>query len=695
MKVRAKILTLLFVALLMVSNAKGEIIFIDADANGANDGSSWADAYNYLQDALAVSQYGDEIWVAEGIYTPAGPVTPAPPGQSSNPDPANGAIGVSVDIALSWIAGDRATSYDIYFGTSNLPPFVRNQTATTLYPIGMSYKTTYYWRINSVNVWGKSTGAVWSFTTGESPQPPPPMNWSNGTIEEIASVGRTATFMLKNGVAIRGGYAGFGEPDPNARDIDLYKTILCGDIGTAGDSSDNCYHVVTADGVDETAVLDGFIITCGFANQGSGGGMLNNQSNPTVTNCTFSGNDAISGGGMANLSSSPTLTNCNFINNKAHSMGAGLCNRYSNPRLTNCSFSENSVEYDGAGMVNVQSSPTLISCTFTGNSAAYGGGINNSTGIPSMRNCIFSGNSANYGGGIYNGDSSPSMTNCIFSGNRAKLGGGGIYVWVGFSGPGGGCYMTNPCNMTLINCTFAENLAECGMALFCGSCGGLFPSNVRIANCILRDGGEEIWNDDGSTITIAYSDVESGWPGEGNIDADPCFIDPGCWYNGGVWVDGDYHLLEDSPCINAGDPNHPYDPNETDLDGNPRVIGGRIDMGAYEYVLPILANIRIIPRTISLASSGKWIATFLWLPEDYDVADIDPNSILLENEIEPERFLVNEEQQVAMVRFNQSEVQGILDAGEVELTITGQLTDKILFEATDVIKAVDGGSKNN
>jgi hypothetical protein len=116
-------------------------------------------------------------------------------------------------------------------------------------------------------------------------------------------------------------------------------------------------------------------------------------------------------------------------------------------------------------------------------------------------------------------------------------------------------------------------------------------SSPTITNCILwGNRPQEIFNDDYSNTVITYSNVQGGWAGVGNIENDPCFVEPGYWDPNGTpddanddfWVDGDYHLFEDSPCIDAGDPNYIAGPNETDLDGNPRVVNGRIDMGAYE-----------------------------------------------------------------------------------------------------------------
>jgi len=116
-------------------------------------------------------------------------------------------------------------------------------------------------------------------------------------------------------------------------------------------------------------------------------------------------------------------------------------------------------------------------------------------------------------------------------------------------------------------------------------------------------------------------------------------------------------------------------------------------MGAYE--TPILAEVRIIPRTINLVSKGNRLTCYIWLPEQYNVADIDPNSVLLENEVEPERFQLSEDKQAAIARFSREKVDAILNIGKVELIITGQLIDGTLFEARDVIRVIEKGRNKN
>ena len=187
-----------------------------------------------------------------------------------------------------------------------------------------------------------------------------------------------ASFQLMNGVTIKGGYvAQFsshrGQTD--VRDINQYESILSGDLNADDNPElfdidnvkDNSYRVITASETDETAVLDGFTIT------GSGisarmtitpydhsSGMYNDNSNPTVMNCTFSDNLATDiGAGMYNNNSNPVLFNCTFSDNDAPAGGAGMYNNNSSPMLTNCTFSRNSVGGSGAGMYNNNNKPVL------------------------------------------------------------------------------------------------------------------------------------------------------------------------------------------------------------------------------------------------------------------------------------------------------------------------------------------------
>lgn len=120
------------------------------------------DKYVYFSDLAALgSRWLEEIkWLKQPI-----------PGEAGNPNPLDGASSVDINADLIWTASPHAASHDVYFGTSNPPPFVCNQAATTFDPGTMAYVTTYYWRIDEINLWGKTTGTVWSFMTM---MPPPP-----------------------------------------------------------------------------------------------------------------------------------------------------------------------------------------------------------------------------------------------------------------------------------------------------------------------------------------------------------------------------------------------------------------------------------------------------------------------------------------------------------------------------------------
>ena len=298
------------------------------------------------------------------------------------------------------------------------------------------------------------------------------------------------------------------------------------------------YHVVVCvNGEGADTILEGFTITGGFANgpawaDRDGAGMYNHTSSPTVTNCIFTGNKASHGAGMLNIDGAPTLTGCTFQNNIA----------------SNGSFG-------GGGIYNHNSSPKVTHCRFLGNSGGPlgGGGMFNVTG------------------------SNPTLIHCTFSNNSAVGNGGGIYNW-------------NDTMPVLINCTFRGNSAtDLGGAIY-----NLINSSMTVTNCILwNNDPNEIFDNGSSLTTVAYSDVEGGYAGQGNIDADPLFADA---------AGGDLRLAYNSPCIDAGDSTGLWQMEILkDLDGRIRYenipaadtgIGPvtYLDMGAYEFSCSGLAG---------------------------------------------------------------------------------------------------------
>jgi hypothetical protein len=298
---------------------------------------------------------------------------------------------------------------------------------------------------------------------------------------------------------------------------------------------------------------------------GWGGGMCNDNSSPYLNNCLFSDNNSVGGdggGGMMNFYSTATLVNCMFLNNYATNVGGGMYNVYSSPTITYCTFSENDANNHSGGMSNNwDSNPTLTNCTFSGNSTnGSGGGMGNGENSdPTVRECTFGDNEAGFnGGGMVNNNSNPTVINCTFRANSAL-------------GDGGGGMMNYISSATLTNCVFLNNYAVNvggGMFNVYGSptvtnCafsgnsavtngGGIFndwDSYPTVTNCILwGDLPNEIVNNNNSNPTVAYSDVQGGWGGLGNINTDPYFMeavnpDPNLW---------NLRLKADSPCIDAG-----------------------------------------------------------------------------------------------------------------------------------------------
>ncbi len=354
---------------------------------------------------------------------------------------------------------------------------------------------------------------------------------------------RYAFFWLTNRVELRGGYAGLGAPDPDARDIAAYETVLSGDMEgndvpvanlqellTHKSREENCYHVINASGTDASAVIDGFTVT---------GGNANGRAGHDPDDKTCGGGFFCHHKGNSDTRSSTTVMNCRFVENAASNRGGGFLLALGSPVLVNCTFERNWAGWDGGGMKLEDSNPVLTGCTFRENAAGL------------------------EGGGLNSWESEGALTNCSFWGNTAGENAGALKLWYSFT-------------VELTNCTIAGNSA--------GALGGglhLESDRAVLANCIFWNNADQAGQGEssqignkGGTVEIAYSCVQ-GWTGDlggaGSMGDDPLLS---------TVAVGDLRLLPGSPAIDAGTPDGAPD---TDIEGCPRPAGAGYDMGAHEY----------------------------------------------------------------------------------------------------------------
>jgi hypothetical protein len=243
-----------------------------------------------------------------------------------------------------------------------------------------------------------------------------------GTYTPTNTADRTASFDIKDGVKIYGGFAGT-EISFNQRASKLNETTLSGEIGNPG-IADNTYNILYIENVTANTVVDGFIIAFGNANGEAeaaarircGGALynsgVNGVSKPTIANCIFQNNAGRDGAAVYNNGrkgeASPTFINCSFYNNIADLDGGALYND---------------------GRQNGASNPSLKNCTFARNMGTYGGAIFNATET-----------------GVCN----LYLENCVFNENSAYLRGGAVFSLNG----------ADKCIMELLDCTFVGNYPD-------------------------------------------------------------------------------------------------------------------------------------------------------------------------------------------------------------------------------------------
>jgi hypothetical protein len=585
--------------------AQTTVLYVDDDAAGLGDGSSWVNAYRSLQDALADANSGEkpvEIRVAQGRYTPtsypdkdvwyylqeaASQVFQMVDGVALRGGYAG--LGVSdpnardVQLYETILSGDLAGDDSPVEDPCDLPGAIRGTNSTAVVSGSGTNETAV---LDGFTVSGSAVYIVdMRIDFNNVPKTPHGGMYNRGGSPTVLNC--TFTGNASKGL--------FNTEDSNPTVVNCTFT--------------RNYESAMANGESRPELTD-----CTFTDN-PGRAMYNYQSDLSLTRCSFTNNSARSyndGGAMYNHQSSLSLTRCSFINNSTSGSAGALYDYMSNSTLSECTFLRNYSRGIGGGILHTDGNLTLTDCIFTENNAGSSVAIRGSRSQLTLQGCTFS---RNYGRAIedgseagsvfrdctFTGNSSLSYSGavsvfnaefqrCVFAGNRALRGsnpwseGGAVSTWR---------------SAVFDNCTFIQNRADHGGALYIACSAQQCPISAN--NCIFwGSAGPICTNDPDYTIlSLRYCDIQGGWPGEGNIDVDPLFADPGYWDPNGTpedasddfWVDGDYHLKNQSgrwdpnsqswvqddvtsPCIDAGDPNSP-------VGDEPEPNGGRINMGAY------------------------------------------------------------------------------------------------------------------
>ena len=527
------------------TNFEPTILYVDDDAPINGDGLSWATAFKYLQDALAVAQDGDIVSVAQGIYRPDR--------DSANPDG----------------TGDREATFTLSDGITLKGGYPGHKYAGLGGNDPNAQDPNLYETVLSGDLAGDD-----EFVEDPCDLKHEPTRLENST--NIVSIKSSSGIRLE-GLTISGGFG-------NITGRDLVASTALG----AGIYATNCTEL----SIQECSFISN------YAGWHGGGSYFSNCTNAMVTKCTFAENSGGSGGGLGLSQSSMNLTKCDINNNYAGTSG-GMESEYSNLIVTECSFKSNTAEYGYGGASLLGGIVAWDHCKIEGNTAksGSGGGVGSSLGTHKFINSTFFSNKAFHSGGaIVLGSNNVDIYNCLIAGNSAQEGGAiaaALFEQLnianctaienkGLMGSFLMCETTGLINLGVASITNSI-INDLGNIL-------IYTEDATVSiNYTNLLGGKTSFIDPNNNVT---------W-GTGNIDIYPLFVDPGYWDDSGtpddphddVFMPGDYHLKSQagrwdpnsatwvmdyhtSPCIDAGDPNTP-------VGQEPLPNGNRINMGAY------------------------------------------------------------------------------------------------------------------
>ncbi len=563
----------LFLIALLALPTQSATIYVALDGNGTS-GESWETAFTSISSGITVSQSGDTIWIKSGRYNEAIQLKShvsllggfsgieAPDDFHLRDTEANETIIDATGFDTSTLTATNVTDatldgfvitggFALEGGGAHISSstvsfarciFTRNQAEDGggLYTTQKSMVSICDCEVNDnrgyINAGIRIGGGIWC---------------ENANLRMERTIIRNHTFIRANG----GGLVLF----TGAEAIIRHSTITHNHVGGSGGGIYCGPSALLS--IQDSLVSDNRAGSGGVSNGGGlelsdrcsvigctisdnscgedGGGIYIGGKDNLVQDCLFLNNSSDDGGGMY-AESSGAIESCEFIGNHAEVFGGGVATRHSGMAIQNCLFSENSCGDKGGGLW-------------------MDGGL-------LERSIIKSCTAVRTGGGIYLWRRDNRIRNCLITGNFCEQTGGGLSFF-------------NWRDSSIINCTIVGNHSSTAAGIFNDG-----SDDLRLVNTILRNSATSeivqiIDAETTSNLIADHSNILGGWPGNGNIDEDPLFVDSG---------NDDYHLLMSSPCIDSGTTVDVFD----DLDGNPRPkdvpgIGingeGAFDMGAYEF----------------------------------------------------------------------------------------------------------------
>lgn len=559
------------------------IVYVDANATGDANGTSWEDAFTDLMLALTIAQPNHTIWVARGVYYPVDPggLRTVSFNIPNGVEVYGGFAGTETDLSQrDWVANKTILSGDIgrdditEDGVVTSPDGIVGDNTAHLVTINNADESTVLDGLIITGAQATSTDFVQDGAGMRMLNSSPILRnlvfsgnsaWANGgAIYSSNSNPVISNTRFVNNTAYDSGGAIFNNnSNPKIDNASFSKNVAQQDGGAIANENNSSPTIIDSSFSDNSANYSGAIHNVG-------------GSSPTITRVSFSGNSATRDGGAisCHYNCKMIISDSQFTNNSTGPVGRGggvVGGPGSTPTMTKVHFSNNTAYAGGGVYVDNDSAPTINNARFIGNEADSGGGVflYNSAHLV-MTDLLFAGNSARFGAGM-TVDSNLTLTNAVFIGNKAEERGGGMDVFG---------------EATLTNTTFSGNSAPLGGAVY-------NRRVVNLHNSILWANSSEVTRSDPNTtnFTSSYSLISGcklggvwnhacGNDGGGNLaDAEPLFVSP-VSHASAPTTAGDLHLLPGSPAIDKG--NNAFNATTTDLDGKPRIIDTHIDLGAYE-----------------------------------------------------------------------------------------------------------------